>query len=541
MIRSILGAALVALAAFVPAMARARETLYNGIELPDQWPPQIERFTHEPMRVPYLEHPPAVIPIDVGRQLLVDDFLIEQTTLRRTFHRAKYHPANPILKPDKPWERREDSMTQRAGLTRVAAMPFSDGVWYDPADKRFKMWYIGGYSTATCYAESNDGVHWVRPALDVVEPGTNIVYKAWRDSAIVWLDHHETDPKRRFKMFVSVCAERPKPTCFDLRFSPDGIHWSEPVAKSPPVDDGRCTFFFNPFRNVWVYSIRLNRPDRLRAYWEDADVVKGMGWSPKKQYVWTSADRLDPRTVTDPAQLYNLDATPYESLMLGLFSILQIDRKRPGPKRNEVLLGFSRDGFHWHRPDRVPFAGVSQKQTDWNFGNVQSAGGGCLIVGDKLHFYVSGRRQGLKPADEIDSTGLAILRRDGFASLDAGNQQGALTTRTVRFGGNRLFVNVDAPKGSLRAEILDQEGNVLAPFTKANCEPIAADKTLIEVRWKGAKDLSALAGKPVRFRFTLCNGSLYAFWVSPDASGASHGYVAAGGPGFTGPIDTVGQ
>jgi len=61
------------------------------------------------------------------------------------------------------------------------------------------------------------------------------------------------------------------------------------------------------------------------------------------------------------------------------------------------------------------------------------------------------------------------------------------------------------------------------------------------VKWKGADNLSALAGKPVRFRFHLRNGALYAFWVSPDKSGASRGYVAAGGPGFTGPTDTVGS
>ena len=42
-------------------------------------------------------------------------------------------------------------------------------------------------------------------------------------------------------------------------------------------------------------------------------------------------------------------------------------------------------------------------------------------------------------------------------------------------------------------------------------------------------------------RFTLRRGRLYAFWVSPERSGASHGYVAAGGPGFTGPTDTVGD
>jgi hypothetical protein len=109
----------------------------------------------------------------------------------------------------------------------------------------------------------------------------------------------------------------------------------------------------------------------------------------------------------------------------------------------------------------------------------------------------------------------------------------------VRFRGAHLFVNV-AAEGELRVEVLDEGGRVLAPFTRAACVPVRADRTRQAVTWKGARDLSALAGRPVRFRFTLRRGRLYAFWVSPEASGASHGYVAAGGPGFTGPTDTVG-
>ena len=54
-------------------------------------------------------------------------------------------------------------------------------------------------------------------------------------------------------------------------------------------------------------------------------------------------------------------------------------------------------------------------------------------------------------------------------------------------------------------------------------------------------DLSALAGQPVRFRFELTNGYLYAFWVSKDESGRSDGYLAGGGPGYIGPTDTVGR
>jgi len=53
-------------------------------------------------------------------------------------------------------------------------------------------------------------------------------------------------------------------------------------------------------------------------------------------------------------------------------------------------------------------------------------------------------------------------------------------------------------------------------------------------------DLAAFAGagRHVRFKFHLTNGRLYSFWVSTEKTGASHGYVAAGGPGFGGPIDT---
>lgn len=83
----------------------AGEKLYNGIELPDIWPPDYGDPTRAPMPVPYLDHPPAVIPIDIGRQLFVDDFLIENTDLKRTYHLPEPHPANPILEPDRPWER----------------------------------------------------------------------------------------------------------------------------------------------------------------------------------------------------------------------------------------------------------------------------------------------------------------------------------------------------------------------------------------------------------------------------------------------------
>jgi hypothetical protein len=213
-------------------------------------------------------------------------------------------------------------------------------------------------------------------------------------------------------------------------------------------------------------------------------------------------------------------------------------------KINNICVGFSRDGFHWDRPSREPLVDVSRDPNAWNYSNVQSVGGGFLVVGDKLYIYASGRQvSDLRIRKGVCSTGLAVLRRDGFASMDAGNKEGVLMTRPVYFSGKHLFVNIDAPTGELRAEVLDSNGKVIKPFSKENCPPIIGNSTCKQVKWKSAKkgDLSKLAEKPVRFRFYLTNGRLYSFWVSPEKSGASYGYVAAGGPGFTGPIDTIGS
>jgi len=400
--------------------ASAPETLYNGIVLPDEWPPEYDAPTREPMSVPYLENPPAVVAIDVGRQLFVDDFLIERTTLQRRFHTPEYHERNPVIKPDKPWE------DQRRGWF---AAPFSGGAWYDPEDGLFKMWYTGGWLASMCYATSRDGVHWEKPELDVRE-GTNVVldpvhgHHRYFDTNTVWLDHDARDPNERFKYFATEAVGESKrfPGKTDWRLvyrtSPDGIHWSEAVAEQEILGD-RTTAFYNPFRKVWVLSQRIggHPVGRCRSYLEAPTAmalveattpnvsrkVDGV-WMPfveGESVFWTHADDLDPRH-TDPRfaeikpQLYNVDAAAYESLMIGYFSVWQ------GPenpecdelqlqKRNDILLGFSRDGFHWDRPYRGRFISSTWDDSNWRYGNVQSIAGGPLVVGDELYFYFSGR------------------------------------------------------------------------------------------------------------------------------------------------------
>ena len=556
----------------------ASEVLPNGIELPAAWPPNYTGVTYEqarrdssfrfetPMPVPYLTRPPAVIPIDLGRQLFVDDFLIANTDLRRTWHKAVLHPASPVLGSTLEWELKGDPYSTHEHGPR--SMPFSDGVWWDEKEQILKMWYFGQH-TGTGYAISRDGVRWEKPAISTVAGAKNRVlqHKA-RDSATLWLDHDEPDPARRYKQWACVPARtneiQGNNLVMELRFSADGIRWSEPVWKSGIVRD-RSSVYFNPFRGVWVYSVKM-RPTvpmeggertmmpgvRSRAYREARDVLAP--WDNNEVVPWMGADQLDPnrndgidRQVLLGQQMYNFDAVAYESVMLGLPSIFHGNGTGPRARGhfNDTGIAFSRDGYHWDRRNRDPFLPVGENPDDWNWWNIQPAGGGCLVFGDTLNFYHSGRNS---PAESA-FTGLATLRRDGFASMDADARGGILITRPVRFSGKYLFVNVNCAAGELKVAVLrenigDQYGRTpheIAPFTVPNCRVVRVDSTLHRVEWQGAADLSALSGRAVRFRFELKGGSLYSFWVSASESGASNGYVAAGGPGYPGNRDTVGR
>ena len=388
--------------------ASGAETLPNGIRLPAEWPPAARELTREPQAVPYLVAPPALIPIDVGRQLFVDDFLVGHTTLVRRFHRPAPYAGNPVLRPDRAWESPD--------LPGALAMPFSDGVWFDPRDRIFKMWYAvvtppeiaaqhPKVAMMTAYATSRDGIRWEKPALDVV-PGTNLVSTAPRDSTVVWLDHAARDPARRFAFVRTFRSADDTHWSTEASFSADGIRWSAPAAATAGLKwfGDRTTAYRDPFRGVWVYSARNTiRHDpavlgvRIRHYNEHADLAAGLAHWERRP--WLGADRLDPRHPKFPdfePQLYNVDAVAYESVMLGLFSVLEgpendVSRAQNIHKRNEVFVAFSRDGYHWDRRNRQPFIGVDDTDGAWNWGNVQSVGGGCLIVGDRLFFYHSGR------------------------------------------------------------------------------------------------------------------------------------------------------
>lgn len=518
------------------------EKLYNGIVLPEVWPPQhLVPGSAEPMPVPYAQHPPKVIPIDVGRQLFVDDFLIEKTTLKRSFHQAKKFEGNPVFKAET--VRELGKSTQGEAGEEATTFTGQGGVFYDPAEKLFKMFYVAGWRGPLSLATSPDMKTWTRHGKLLPEGlrWTGPKLATGGSDNCVWLDLNAKSPAERIKYLTCWLhvpkEQRPDGFMHSLHVS-DGKTWSDAVPTSIAADD-YCSFFFNPFREKWVFSIKKGTSrGRSRYYYESDDFLKGADWG--NGVYWTCADKLDlpePQGrypgAGEQAQLYSLNAVAYESLMVGMHYIHrgpknEICEQGKFPKLLDLELGFSRDGFHWDRPDRRGFIVGSRTEGSWDRAYLHGAAGVFVVLDDQLVFPYMGT-SGIAPSGHRGmytggSIGLATLRRDGFASMDGA---GELTTRQVKFKGSHLFVNFN---GELRVEVLDETSKVII-----TSKTVSGDSTKRHIDLDG---LATLTGKPVRFRFHLARGSLYAFWVTSDEKGSSGGYVGAGGPAFNGVRDT---
>ncbi len=513
-----------------------------------------------------------MVNVDVGRQLFVDDHLVETTSLKRVWHHPVKYAGNPVMKPETPWE------VNAGGNATVR--PNGGGMWWDPEEKVFKLWYEGGWLHTVCYATSKDGLAWERPKLDVY-PGTNIVLPTnnpcYRpDSWSVVRDPVCRDPSLRYKLMLHRPWAPPGAAAEGVTcVSSDGIHWRE-VSKLSPSGD-RSSMYYDPFREKWVYSIRSGwknpgeaRGRRNRMYWDQDDFMEGTRWAwagdhygsdgtckgPERWLQADERDAIDP-SVADPAdfpktQLYNFDAVAYESVMLGLFEIHLgpengTCEKAGLPKITDVKFGFSRDGRNFFREDFEPAIRSERWGSGkWDTGYVQPLANACVVVGDELWFYYGAFRGEPARRDTKErhfdwtvdngmyangAMGLAKLRRDGFASFEG---TGELLTKPISFSGEFLFVNVDAKAGSLAVELVDANGRVVPGFSSGDSRIEKVDSCKRRITWRTRDRLDVRKWGGNRLRFRLENAALYSFWIAMDESGASRGYLAGGGPGYDG-------
>ena len=97
---------------------------------------------------------------------------------------------------------------------------------------KFKMYYGAFVATGhgLCYAESDDGLHWTKPALGIVEingsKANNVIYADNAIDATIMVDPHDA-PGRRYKLFRSRISNDPAVSGVYASYSSDGIHFQE--------------------------------------------------------------------------------------------------------------------------------------------------------------------------------------------------------------------------------------------------------------------------------------------------------------------------
>ena len=463
--------------------------------------------------------PPAKSPTDLSGawQLLVDDSVIaEKRGVVRRYHAFEKDARNPVLVADRPWE-------GKVVYVYGSVLPGVDG-------RGYRMWYhawaAGEYRNL--YATSPDGVRWEKPTLGLVEfegsKANNILFRRTKEDhlPVVLATPEDPHPARRYKL-VNYDYGRTKPnnltSGFYGAYSADGIHWTD-VPRNPiladPGDVGNFVWDARAKRYV-AYTKVFAPVDGYRRRAVGFTATTDFEKFPPSELILVP-DKIDDRWVTQDKQhtdFYGLCGFPYESGYIGLLWIFRIvDGKNDGPLVVEIVS--SRDGVKWHRQegDRPPVLDVGPKGS-WDGGMITTVNQ-PLVEGDRIKLFYGGSKHshGSGTKDTGAGVGIATLRKDGFASLDAAAETGSVTTRGLRGVRGPLRINGDFRAGSLRVEVLDASGRTLPGYGASDCLAVARDGTDLPVTWRDRATLPASAAE-ISLRFHYTGGSLYSFHAGP--------------------------
>ncbi len=479
----------------------------------------------------------AAEPIEIGSrlELLVDNHLIDEMSGGAELEMHHPVPQEISLVHDAPWE------GSGTGYHSV----FRDGDLYR---MYYKAWQIsvedgklntGAHPLFTCYAESRDGIRWEKPKLGLVEfrgsKDNNIVLASGKlgnanvDAGHIAMfkdDNPDCPPESQYKALVRSRG----PTGLLAFRSADGLRW-EPIRERPVITkgafDSQNLAFWDSSRNEYRAYFRFfdnGRRDILTATSDNF-----VDWTDPVPLIYPGAPQ---------DQLYTNQVKPYfraPHLLVG-FPTRYIDRgwsdsmrqlpepehrqqratgsQRYGTAITETLLMTSRDGRTFHRWGEAFLRPGPQRPGSWNYGHqyvgwhVVETASALEGAPDELSLYAS----------ESYWTGTSselrryTLRTDGFVSVSAPLSGGELTTKPLRFTGDRLQLNfATGAAGSVQIEIQDADGKPIAGYSLADCPEIFGDELSRTVTWKGGASVSDLSGKPVRLRLVLRDADVYSF------------------------------
>lgn len=476
------------------------------------------------------------------KECFFDDYLIntELSTAEIQLHRPI--PGEVVMVHDCPWE--------------------GDGCdyhnfFYD--NGIYRMYYLAWHLTGVinndpkrniirvCYAESTDGLHWVKPSLGLCEfegsADNNIIlddktasfdnFQVFRD------DNPACPPEQKYKGIAAYQG------ALWAYFSPDAIHFELGVMITDKgAFDSLNVVFWDPLQKKYHGYLRnfhvpgdlegndpfdekpaelpgVDRNARIRdiRYIESTDFVN-----------WTHPKLIDFGDSPD-VPLYTNCVSPYINaphLLVGFpsryversqwsksFDVLCGKEKRLERMEHSIRFGLavtdcvfmcSRDGFHFKRYDEAFIRPGEEFSANWVYGDCYPARGLLLTPSPRradadkeLSMYCFENHWSSLPTELRRYR----LRQDGFCSVHAGGKEKLLVTKPFTFSGKNLYANMStSAAGYMYFTLRSCDGQVLE-----SCE-MFGDSTEKLIGFE--KDLSDFAGKEVVLTVRMFDADLYA-------------------------------
>ena len=462
-------------------------------------------------------------------QLVLDDLLIaEQRGLARRLGQPERYAGNPVLVPTEPHE--------GTGVMMYGTLAHDEG--------RYRCWYqtqcLQDSRQYFCYAESEDGIAWRKPALGRVTFGgsrdNNILMAAPEGMkfthGVVAKSTVEPDPNRRYRavLFMYVAGDPRGPTRGHyVVCSPDGIDWSRPDA-APNARCNECGgLLWDESRTDFVdlnktgHALEMfNREDMRVGHTRCTAVANsddGVAWSPYRVVLMPNLYLDEPYD-----EFYYLHGFRWGGSYVGYLRVYHNTPECGAAPRQriDVQLATSRDGETWERVCPGQDFVTSAEPRKWDFGRIAMGNGPPAVTGDRMRIYYCGQPTDHRGFDGLGGrgengldqgytakVGFATLRKDGFACL-AADGKGELVTRPVT-GGPFLRLNVDATGGACRVEVRDASGNSLPGFGIDDCVPLCKDQVDAPVAWRRGQEIPCRAGEQIRLRIELTRARLFAW------------------------------
>jgi len=486
-------------------------------------------------------------PIEIGfePQFLFDNHIVDnhwaikykRQAVSRVFHSADKHSENPILPGDNPshlWVVRDpDSglfrLYYQANCRANAGQSADENQETLPAPKTKAKGRA--FSTYIAYAESTDGLDWVKPDLDLftwhkAEPNNIVIGRPnmpeVETSAPCVLEVPEED-RRGYRYLMMYRAKgRGGRAVNGIRLigSNDGVHWDRDSDTRIAHLHSDChnTISFDPNRAEYVMFCRAKHIFRA---WGDNMLDTGASRRVARftsDTLWTDwLAKQKPQTVLVPDEI---DSATHFNFFYGMptrywagiyWGFLQPFRMNDFVYSELVV---SRDGFHFQRLPGRPKLIEYGPDGSWD-DEMIFACPSWIEVGDQWWIYYNGWDGPHGTPERNGAIGLAKIRKEGFVSMRGPQAGGVVCTRAIRWPGGALVVNADASDGILRVRISDEQRKPIPGFDYEGCETLQDDCVAHEVIWKD-HSMYDLKGKTLRLEFFLQDADLYTFRASQN-------------------------